>query len=124
MKSAMRFTFLAVLSVSCFVRSTAACPVATTAVAVPAAVAPALSLPNGPVIVEQAPAVVQSVPLLAAVPAPAVAVLATPTVVTEIVKVKARRSRRGGSGCLSGELRSARSRSGVECHCLPTADGT
>jgi hypothetical protein len=72
--------------------SALACPVATTAVAIPATVAPALSLPNGPVVVEQTPAVVQSVPVLAAVPAPAVAVLATPTVVTEIVKVKARRS--------------------------------
>ncbi len=92
MKSALRFVGLAVLSVGCFAHSAAACPVATAAVAVPEVTASALSLSNGPVVVAQTPAVVQSVPVLAALPAPAVALLATPTVVTEVVKVKARRS--------------------------------
>ena len=83
MKSALSLIGLAVLWVGCFVGSASACPVATSAVAIPTVVAP--------VVFDQAPVVVQTVPAITTLTAPAIAVLATPTVVEEVVKVKARR---------------------------------
>jgi hypothetical protein len=83
MKSAMSCSIVALLLID-FLGSASACPVAISAVGVPAV--------TTPVVVEQAPVVVESVPVVTTLSAPPVTVLATPTVVKEIVKVKARRA--------------------------------
>jgi hypothetical protein len=86
MKSAMSCLVLAVLSIGCYVGSASACPVAIKSVDIPAVAAPAIAA--------QAPVVVESVSTITALPIQTVTVLATPTIVTEVAKVKARGSLR------------------------------
>ena len=76
MKSAMSCSIVALL-LNGFLGAASACPVTISAVAVPAVTTPV---------------VVESVPVVTTLSASPVTVLATPTVVKEIVKVKARRS--------------------------------
>jgi hypothetical protein len=76
MKSGMSSSIAALLLFG-FLGSASACPVAISAVVVPAV--------TPPLVVEQAP-------VITALPSSTFAVLATPTVVKEVVKVKARRS--------------------------------
>ena len=86
---------LAILSLAFCVRPASGCPMATGAVAVENASVAVVAPPvvETPVVALSAPAVVQAAPVLTTIAVPAVSVVAVPTVIEQIVKVKVRSNR-------------------------------
>ena len=86
------------LSLAVCLRPASACPIATSAAAVETAAVAALAPPvvEAPVVVSAAPVVVQAAPVLTTIAMPTVSVVAVPTVVEQVVKVKAKAKRQFG----------------------------